>query len=127
MALYKCEVTFDVVVDAKDKKSAIKLANSNIHEENKNTGQDPINTTAKIIRKISELSDDWLHSIPWNDENHNKECLDILASDKMRTIRCSECGSTTDLVMMTDIIMCETCAINKLRGKKQCKDKNKSS
>lgn len=117
MALYKCKLTFDIVVDAKDRKEAIKIAESNIHDEITNTGQPPISTTIEIIRNINDLPENWLDAIPWNEENHEKTCLDILTNKKVKIIKCKKCKSTTNLVTISNQIMCKTCAIQIIKSK----------
>lgn len=82
MSLHKCEVIFDIIVDALNKEDAVKLAKANIQEEISNTDPPPINVTIRVVKDISDLSDDWLDAIPWNNDNHDKTCSEILMEGK---------------------------------------------
>jgi hypothetical protein len=118
MPLYKCEVTFDIVVDARDKKDAVKLADDNIHEEINNTGEQPIKITIKQITNIRDLPHNWLEATPWNKQEHSHTCSDILASKQFKLLICCKCKSKIDLVSVANQVVCKKCAIKEIRGKK---------
>lgn len=111
MSLYTCEVTLVIVVDGKNAKKAIQLAKKNIHEELYNISDPPINVIARPIIDVKDLPDKWIDAIPWNEENHEETCFDILILKKFKKIKCGKCGSTNELGFVDDKIICKQCAI----------------
>jgi len=117
MALYQCEVVFEIIVDAKNHDKAMELATDNIHEELSTSQPEPLEISAKKIVDISNLPEEWIKSIPWNDENHGQTCLEVLAGVTYEQLECNNCKNTTELVKHKNKIMCKTCVLKSITKK----------
>lgn len=121
MSLYVMEATFDVVVDAKTKKEARKLAEDKIYEEIHQSQQTPLKTSIRKVINISDLSGSWAESVPWSIEDHEKTCLEILMNIACVELVCHNCKGTTNLVRYKQKIACKTCFHDSLKEQNNAK------
>ena len=109
MPFYVSETTFDIVVEASNKKEAIKVAKENIHDEIYNTDAQPIRITTRPINTIQDVPKVWRDAIPWGSTN-NLSCHNIFFRKTHKQIRCEKCKNTSDLFEQEDhSIICKTC------------------